>query len=39
MQKTKQEFKSYLIKNLKWPEKIAEDWCNYLVSKGELKNG
>ncbi len=39
MQKTKQEFKDYLIKELNWPEKQANDWCNYLVLKGELKNG
>lgn len=39
MQKTKQEFKDYLMNELNWPEKQAEDWCNYLILKGELKNG
>ena len=37
MLKKKSEFKQYLITELNWLEKDAEEWCNYLVIQGLLQ--
>lgn len=34
--RTKSEFKKYLMNELNWPEKNADEWCDYLIQQGML---